>query len=223
VAIRLPFEQQTNNIIADDEKLVSFRYFFTRKLMFVKEASAIALFPGGFGTQDEGFEALTLIQTGKATLMPIVLVERPGGTYWQHWRQYLQNELLRSGMIGENDMHLFRIFDNADEAAADVARFYRVFHSMRFVSDDLILRLEHPLSKATIERLNDEFSRILAGGRIESSVPMPEEAGELAEKPRLRLRFDRHSYGLLRLMVDRINAEPIDKETHVARADALQP
>ena len=122
VAIRLPFEQKTNTIIADDAKLVNFRYFFTRKLMFMKEASAVALFPGGFGTQDEGFEALTLIQTGKAPLVPIVMIEQPGGTYWLQWRAYVKSELLRNGMINEQDMHLFRITDDVDIAIRDVVQ-----------------------------------------------------------------------------------------------------
>lgn len=208
VAIRLPFEQHTNNIIADDEKLVSFRYFFTRKLVFIKEASAVALFPGGFGTLDEGFEALTLIQTGKANLVPIVLCEQEGGDYWHHWRQYVVNELLAAGMISENDMHLFRIFDNAEQAAADVIQFYRVYHSMRFVGDTLVLRLERPLSDRTLERLNTEFKHVMLSGKIEQTRALPEEAREFEEKPRLALHFDRHSYGLLRRMIDVINQEP---------------
>src|SRR5690606_28650547 len=116
VAIRLPFEQKTNTIIADDPKLVNFKYFFTRKLLFMKEASAIALFPGGFGTQDEGFEALTLVQTGKADIVPIVMVDSPGGTYWQHWRTWVNAELLRTGMISPEDMNLFLITDDVERA-----------------------------------------------------------------------------------------------------------
>ncbi len=209
VAIRLPFEQKTNEIIAEDPKLVNFRYFFTRKLMFIKEASAVALFPGGFGTQDEGFEALTLVQTGKAPLMPIVMCEQPGGTYWPHWRTYVEKELLGKGMISPQDMHLFRITDDVQEAVDEVVRFYRVYHSMRYVGDDLVLRLNWPLRPETLEALNDEFAgEILTGGRIEACAALPEENGELAELPRLRMQFDKRSFGLLRRLIDRINAEP---------------
>jgi len=208
VAIRLPFEQKTNTVIAADEKLVNFRYFFTRKLIFIKEASAVALFPGGFGTQDEGFEALTLIQTGKAPLVPIVMVEHPGGSYWPHWRAYVAAELLRTGMIREEDLHLFRITDDVDAAVRSVCDFYRVYHSMRYVRDDLVLRLERPLSDQTLARLNDEFADVLAGGRIEQSAALPAEEGEHLEKPRLILRFDRQSFGRLRCLIDQINAEP---------------
>lgn len=207
VAIRLPFEQETNVIIKDDAKLVNFRYFFTRKLIFMKAAAAIALFPGGFGTQDEGFEALTLIQTGKAPLIPIVMVERPGGTYWLQWRAYVAAELLRTGMISPQDMHLFRITDDVETAAQEVTRFYRVYHSMRYVGDDLVLRLRRPVAAATLERLNDEFAEILAAGRITQGPALAEERSELAELPRLRLRFDRKSCGLLRRLIDVVNAE----------------
>ncbi len=211
VAIRLPFEQKTNEIIANDSKLVNFRYFFTRKLMFVKEASAVALFPGGFGTQDEGFEVLTLVQTGKAPLIPIVMIERPGGTYWRAWQQYLAGELLRAGMISPQDLHLFTITDDVDAAVAVVERFYRVFHSMRWVGDELVLRLNQPVPAGRLERLNDEFAgRILSGGRIETCGPLPAENGEYPDKPRLRMAFDKKSYGTLRLLIDALNgaAEP---------------
>ncbi len=208
VAIRLPFEQRTNVIIADDAKLVNFRYFFTRKLVFMKEASAIALFPGGFGTLDEGFEALTLVQTGKTPLIPIVLVEQPGGTYWLQWRAYVAAELLRNGMINEEDMHLFRITDDVDVAAREVVGFYRVYHSMRYVGDDLVLRLKRPVSTVTLQRLNDEYHGILAEGCFEQIPPLPAENGELPDLPRIKLRFDRKSLGRLRRCIDLLNSEP---------------
>lgn len=208
VAIQLPFEQKTNEIIAEDNKLVNFRYFFTRKLMFMKEASALALFPGGFGTQDESFEALTLIQTGKAPLIPIVMCEQPGGTYWPQWRAYVAAELLRTGMISDQDMHLFRITDDVDAAVREVVNFYRVYHSMRYVGPDLILRLHRAVSPATLERLNDEYARILSAGRFEQCAARPAERGEHAELPRLKFRFDRKSLGLLRRALDLINQEP---------------
>ncbi len=207
VAIHLPFEQRTNTVIADDEKLVNFRYFFTRKLMFMKEASAVALFPGGFGTQDEGFEALTLIQTGKAPLIPIVLVERPGGTYWLQWRAYVKSELLLAGMIDRDDLNLLFITDNVDAAVQEVVRFYRVYHSMRFVGNDLVLRIQRHLSRETLTRLNDEFGSILTSGRIEQVPALPQEGGEYPDLPRLKLRFDRRSAGKLRRLVDLVNRE----------------
>jgi len=207
VAIRLPFEQKTNPIIADDAKLVSFRYFFTRKLIFMKEASAIALFPGGFGTLDEGFEALTLVQTGKTPLIPIVMLEQPGGTYWLQWRAYVKSELLSAGMINPEDMGLFRITDDVETAVREVVQFYRVYHSMRYVGDDLVLRLKRPLSAGLLDRLNDEFGRIVAAGRIEQTPILEAEGGELPDLPRLKLRFDRRSLGLLRRCIDVINQE----------------
>ncbi len=214
VAIRLPFEQKTNPIIADDAKLVSFKYFFTRKLVFMKEAAAVALFPGGFGTLDEGFEAVTLIQTGKAPLVPIVMLEQPGGTYWLQWRAYVAAELLRNGMINDEDMHLFKITDDADVAAREVLRYYRVYHSMRYVGDELILRLRRRISEATLARINAEFAAILATGQIEQCAILPAENGEFPALPRLKLHFDRKSLGLLRRCIDVVNG---DDETPAGR------
>ncbi|MFN0137437.1 MAG: LOG family protein [Phycisphaerae bacterium] len=209
VAIRLPFEQKTNDIIENDAKLVNFRYFFTRKLMFVKEASAVALFPGGFGTQDEGFEALTLIQTGKSALVPIVMCEQKGGSYWPAWKQYVERELLGKGMISEADMSLFFITDDVDAAVKNVCDFYRVYHSSRYVDDDLVIRLERPIGPATLQRVNDEFAgRVLKGGKIEQiDASLPEEQGEHGHLPRLKMRFDKKSLGLLRRMIDIVNLD----------------
>lgn len=206
VAIRLPFEQKTNEIIAEDAKLANFRYFFTRKLMFMKESSAVALFPGGFGTQDEGFEALTLIQTGKAPILPIVMCEREGGSYWPHWRTYVEKELLAKRLISPADMHLIYITDDVDDAAEHVLKFYRVYHSSRFVGDELVIRLARQINDATLDRINDEFAgRILAGGCIEKTSPLSEESDDFPELPRIKLKFDKRSYGLLRCMIDVIN------------------
>jgi uncharacterized protein (TIGR00730 family) len=211
VAIRLPFEQKTNDIIAEDRKLINFRYFFTRKVMFMKEASAITLFPGGFGTQDEGFEALTLVQTGKTPLIPIVMCEQPGGTYWPQWRAYVAAELLRTGMISEQDMNLFFITDDVDKGVHNVVQFYRVYHSSRYVGDDLVLRLRHPVSDETLQRINDQYAaQILKKGRIEQCSPLSDEQGEYPDMPRLMLNFDKKSFGLLRRMVDLVNREAVD-------------
>lgn len=205
VAIRLPFEQRTNTVIADDPKLVNFKYFFTRKLMFIKEASAVALFPGGFGTQDEGFEALTLVQTGKAAMVPIVLVDSPKGTYWQHWRTYVQSELLRTNMIGADDMNLLYITDNVENAVQNILQFYRRYHSSRYVKDRLVLRMTEPISDRKLDAINGEYRDILADGRIERAAAAAEEAEDVPHLPRLVMDFNRRSHGRLRLMIDTIN------------------
>ena len=209
VAIRLPHEQKTNVVIADDAKLITFKYFFTRKILFLKEASAIALFPGGFGTQDEGFESMTMIQTGKNNLIPVVLIDALGGTYWQHWRTYLKAELLHNGMIEEQDMNLFKLTDSVEEAVEEIMGFYRRYHSMRYVGPLLVLRLSSPLPPDVIERLNDTYGSILTEGRIEQQlVPLEGEGedAEFPELPRLSFAYSRRDAGLLRLMVNDINA-----------------
>jgi uncharacterized protein (TIGR00730 family) len=206
VAIRLPFEQKTNVVIASDPKLINFKYFFTRKLLFLKEASAVCLFPGGFGTHDEGLETLTMIQTGKSPLIPVVLIDAPGGTYWQHWRTYVKAELLHNGMISEEDMNLFKLTDDVSVAVDEITRFYRRYHSMRYVGDALVLRLESPLPDAALERINAAYAGILTSGKIEQHPgPVEGEGEEYPEKPRLSLRFNRKNVGTLRLMVDEIN------------------
>jgi hypothetical protein len=209
VAISLPFEQITNAFIEDDPKLVNFKYFFTRKLMFIKEAEAIVLFPGGFGTQDEGFEALTLVQTAKTSPLPIVLCEAPGGTYWKHWDTYVKKELLDNAMIDPADLGLFRICDRAEDAVQELLRFYRRYHSMRYVEDRLVLRLNKPLGPETLSQINAQFADILSDGRMEQSLgPVEGEDGLYSDKARLVLAFDRRSTGRLRSLIDAINEAP---------------
>ncbi len=210
VNILLPFEQEANPIIRGDLKLMHLKYFFTRKLLFVKESDAVALFPGGFGTQDECFEVLTLVQTGKSHLFPIVMLDEPGGNYWLRWREYIEDELLGRELISPADMSLFKVTDSLDEAVAEVLNFYRVYHSMRYVHGDLLLRLQHELSDQMLERLRDEFSDILVAGTFELTEALPEEANDthIATLPRLRFRFDRRSLGRLRQMIDVINQAP---------------
>ncbi len=204
--IMLPFEQDANPVIAEDEKLINFKYFFTRKLLFVKEVHAIALFPGGFGTQDEGFEALTLVQTGKRDLMPIVCVDEPGGTYWQAWREFVVEQLLHKKLISPADMSLFRCFNSVEEAVAEILRFYSVYHSMRYVRRKLVLRLNREPGDELLARLNHEFGDIVAG-KITRSGPLPQESDDphLADLPRLVFQFNRRDIGRLRQMVDVIN------------------
>lgn len=206
VAISLPFEQQTNDIILDDPKCVKFKYFFTRKLQFIKEAEAVVLFPGGFGTLDEGFEALTLIQTGKADMIPVVMVDTPGATYWSHWERYVRDELLAKGMISAEDLHLFRITSDVDEAVAQILQFYHRYHSMRMVRELLAIRLKTALPPAEVDRLSDLFSDILLSGRIEQVAgPLDGERAAFPALPRLVLHFNRRSFGRLRLLVDEVN------------------
>jgi len=209
VSIALPFEQFTNDVIADDAKLVNFKYFFTRKLMFIKEAEAVVLFPGGFGTQDEGFEALTLVQTAKTTPVPIVLCDEPGGTYWQHWRTYVKAELLGNHMIDPADMNLFFVTDRAEDAVAEIVKFYRRYHSLRYVWDQLVIRMNSPIPQELTQELVEQFADILTVKTIEQRFePLPEEQGILPDKPRLVMSFDRRSTGRLRGLINRINEAP---------------
>jgi uncharacterized protein (TIGR00730 family) len=209
VNILLPFEQEANAIIAGDIKLMHLKYFFTRKLLFVKESDAIALFPGGFGTQDEGFEVLTLVQTGKSHLFPIVMLDEPGGDYWRRWQGYIEDVLVGRGMISPEDLALYKVTDSVDEAVAEVVNFYRVYHSMRYVKGDLVLRLQHSLPPALLDKIRREYAGIVVGGTFEETSALPAEANDthLASLPRLRFRFDRRSLGRLRMLVDTINRE----------------
>jgi uncharacterized protein (TIGR00730 family) len=210
VNILLPFEQSANPIIAGDNKLMHLKYFFTRKLLFVKESDAVALFPGGFGTQDEGFEVLTLVQTGKSPLIPIILVDEPGGDYWKRWRDFIDGVLLKRGMISPADMALFKVTDSVDEAVAEMLTFYKVYHSMRYVGADLVLRLKQRLSDVQLATIRKEFADILVTGTFEQIGALPQEANDthVADLPRLRFRFDRRSLGRLRMLLDTINRQP---------------
>ena len=207
--ISLPFEQSVNETIAGDRKLINFHYFFTRKLFFVKESKAVVLMPGGLGTQDEGFETLTLVQTGRSEPTPIVMLDGPGGTYWKDWHQFFQNQLLASGYISPEDESLFFITDDVEEARREILNFYRCYHSSRYVdhAQKLVLRLKHSLSEASIKSLNEEFQDIVREGSIEACDPYQEERDEpdLLELPRLSLSFNRRNFGRLRQFIDRIN------------------
>lgn len=207
--ILLPFEQSANSVVQGDPKLVTLRYFFTRKLMFIKESDAVVLFPGGFGTHDEAFEALTLIQTGKSHIFPIVMVDEPGGCYWKLWERFIEDGLLAKGYISPSDTSLFRVTDSVDEAIRQVTGFYRVYHSMRYVRGELLLRLRSRLSDRLVEQIKWAFEDILMGGRFEQVEALPEESNEpeLAALPRLKFRFDRHAAGRLRQLIDLINEE----------------
>lgn len=215
VSIRLPFETNANVYIVGDPKLIIFRYFFTRKLMFMWQAHAVALFPGGFGTHDEGFETLTLVQTGKAPMMPIVMIDRPGGTYWSQWDRYVRNQLLANGMISPEDLHLYHITHSPQEAANHVLGFYRNYHSLRFVHDTLVLRIRRPLQPDQLDQLNHDFASLLKEGRIQQGNALKGEREHL-DLPRLYFTFTKRNYGRLRLMIDRINQ--YDAQNHPDQA-----
>ncbi len=205
--IRLPFEQQANETIHGDPKLINFNYFFTRKLNFLKETDAVALFPGGFGTMDEGFEVLTLMQTGKARIIPVVCVDKPGGRYWETWFRFLRHDLLELGLISEDDFHLFKMTHSVDDAIAEIARFYRTYHSSRWVGQRLVMRLVKSLTPAAVAHLNEGFADILVGGEIVQGPALHEERNEpeLAALPRLVLSPKRKNFGRFRQLIDAIN------------------
>lgn len=204
--IILPFEAKPNPVIADDAKLINFKYFFTRKLTFMKEANAFVCLPGGFGTLDETFELLTLVQTGKAALQPIVLLESEGGSYWQHFDRYLKEELLTRGFIDEDDLALYRITTDPQKAVDELTQFYRVYHSDRMVGDRLVLRLKARPSQEALDELSDEFSDIMQGRieRVETS-PIERRDDDVPDLPRIGFIFDRRHVGRLRKLVDRLN------------------
>jgi uncharacterized protein (TIGR00730 family) len=207
VNIRLPNEEGANAFIAQDPKLVEMRYFFTRKLMLIKESHAYAVLPGGFGTQDECYELLTLLQTGKAEPAPVVLVETPGGTYWHGWLRFLKEEAIRPGWISPEDVALFKVANTVEEAAAEVLGFYRNYHSCRWVGDMLVLRLQVVPSRAELADLNRRFADIVTSGSIRVSRPFPPErtSHDHLDLPRLAFRFDKFHYARLRQLIDAVN------------------
>jgi uncharacterized protein (TIGR00730 family) len=207
VNILLPFEKGPAKIIADDPKVINFRYFFTRKVFFVMEADGVALFPGGFGTHDEGFEVLTLLQTGKAPPMPVVLMELPGEQYWETWDQFIRQQMLPRGFISPNDLSLYRIVRSPEEAATWIAFYYSTYHSMRQVGNRLVIRLEKELSDDQVSALNEAFRDIVASGKISKTPALREEEDEpsLRSKPRIAFTYARGRAGRLNEMVLAIN------------------
>jgi len=206
--IRLPWEQGANPVIERDPKLITFKYFFTRKLTFIRHSDALALFPGGFGTLDEGYEALTLMQTGKSQLMPLVLVDRPGGTFWKTWDKHVREHLLRNELISPDDLSLYQITDSTEEAVRVITRFFRNYHSSRFVRDLLVIRLRHAPTPTAVAALNEDFADIVVGSPFAVIDATPEERDDedCADLPRIAFGFNRRSYGRLRELIDRLNA-----------------
>jgi uncharacterized protein (TIGR00730 family) len=205
LSIRLPFENSNHTLLAGDPKLINFRYFFTRKLMFLSHSDAIAAFPGGVGTQDELFEALTLMQTGRSNIVPLVLLEGVHERYWQAWEHYIQNNLLANGYISAEDQNLYYRAPGVQEAVDHIIQFYRRYHSSRYVKDILIIRILTPLTSHQIAFLNDEFRPLIQQGEIYATSPLPEEDDHL-DLPRIAFVHNHKHFGLLRAMIDHINA-----------------
>jgi uncharacterized protein (TIGR00730 family) len=204
--IQLPYEQGSNQYIAGDPKAISFKYFFTRKLFFLRESDAIALFPGGFGTQDEALETLTLCQTGRYGPVPMVLIDRPGGTYWRDWDSYLRKNLVQTGWISAEDLKLYTITDDIQVAAEIIRNFYQVYHSSRYVGEEFVMRLKVAICDRDLDFLNQEFADLVASGEIIQTTALPEELEDpTADLPRLVFKFDRRDFGRLYQMIGKIN------------------
>ena len=217
VAIRLPFEA-TNNEFLHESRLINFKYFFTRKLMFVKESDAFVMFPGGFGTQDEAFELLTLIQTGKAPLAPIVLLDAPDSGYWDAWRNFV-GLLLEQGMIAEHDLSLFLHTNDPAEARDEILNFYRNFHSQRYVEGKLVLRMRQGPTAAQLAEITTDFSDIVVSGGIDAIAVTDPEAKDQdhPELARIAFHYNRRDNGRLRQLVNRINVWPDGPEGSAAK------
>lgn len=208
VNIRLPFEQRPNPVIDGNPRYISYKYFFNRKVAFLKEAHAVVLFPGGFGTMDEAMETVTLLQTGKRYPFPLILIDSPGGTYWQRWLDFLKDNLLEPGFVSASDFDLFETVHSASDAVAHISRFYRNYHSLRFIGQTLVIRLQRKPEARTIETLETEFADLLVeGGRMQTAAAQPEEADDpdLAHLPRLMVDFNNADFGRLRKLIDRLN------------------
>lgn len=204
--IELPFEQDANPYISGDAKLINFKYFFTRKLFFLRESDAVALFPGGFGTQDEAFETLTLCQTGKYGPAPLILIDEPGGDYWLTWHQQILDNLQVRGLISPEDTQIYTITDNLDIACEKIQNFYQIYHSSRYVGEMFVIRLKQELTDEQIGILNEQFSDILVAGRIEKTKALPTEAIDPnIHLPRLLLHFNQRSFGRLYELINQIN------------------
>jgi len=214
VNIKLPFEQFPNPVLQGNPRLITYKYFFNRKVAFLREADAIALFPGGFGTLDEAMETLTLLQTGKHAPLPLVLVDEPGGDYWSKWLRFFEDELLAEGYIAPSDFNLFERVDSVASAIKTIDLFYNRYQSLRYVGGQLVIRLKTPLTGQQIGQLTEEFRDILTpGGTICASCALPEEAEEegILDLPRLLVDFNRKDFGRLRKLVDAINSFPLSE------------
>jgi len=207
VNIRVPFEQKPNQYIINDSKLINFKYFFTRKLIFIKESDATVLFPGGFGTLDEGFEAITLFQTGKCRPRPIILLEPKNGTYWKKWLSFVKTQMLKYGYISKEDLSIFKIMNSPEEAIKEILFFYKNYNSIRYINNDTVIRLNNDISSKILSKINSEFKDIFIGNIVKTN-PLKEEVlnNEHLELPRLKMCFNRHDFGRLKQLINRINS-----------------
>ncbi len=226
--IMLPFEQGSNPVITGDPKLVHMKYFFTRKLMFVKECNAVCLLPGGFGTLDEGLEVLTLLQTGKRDMVPVVFLDAPGGEFWSDWHNFVVKRLLQNKMISEEDLSLYIVTDSVDRAVEEILTFYRVYHGMRYVKHQLVFRLQEAISEELLDGLNTYFRDVLVDGNFVQGKALPAESDEpkLADMPRLIFHFNRRNLGRLRQIIDCINRghlKPEEMQHHYPKATDRNP
>jgi uncharacterized protein (TIGR00730 family) len=216
--IRLPFEQSANEVIHGDPKLLHFNYFFTRKLNFAKETHAFALFPGGFGTHDEGFEILTLMQTGKMPIVPVVMVDRQNGHYWETWRRFITNDLLHNGLISESDFNLIHLTYDVNDAVRHITDFYRNFHSYRWVREKMVIRIQRPLTPESMKTLNERFDSLLAAEHIDQTGALEEEIDDhhLHHMPRIVLVPHKRDFGKIRLLLNAINELPTREDASEA-------
>jgi uncharacterized protein (TIGR00730 family) len=208
INIRLPFEQKPNPVVEGNPRHINYKYFFNRKVAFLKEADAVVVFPGGFGTLDEGMETLTLSQTGKHNPLPVIMVDVPGGHYWHRWRHFLEENLITQGFIHPNDIDLFDIAQNIPQVVQTIDRFYRRYHSMRYVDTKLVIRMQRTLSDRTLEKIRSDFSDLLTpGGSFAQGRALPQEADDpdAIHLPRLILDFNRNTFARLKTLIDVIN------------------
>ncbi len=210
VNIVLPFESDAAPVIAGDPKLINYRYFFTRKLTFMKESQAFALLPGGFGTMDEAFELLTLMQTGRSPVAPVVLLEEPGGDFWSNWKEFVEKNLASRALINPLDMCLVRICADVAEAVEEIAGFYSTYHSSRYVGRRLVVRLHRELSDDELAALNRDFADIITTGTIERVDTSPSEIDDddAPDLPRIAFQFNRSAYARLRQFINQLNGRP---------------
>lgn len=205
LSIRLAFESSPNPFLEGDPKLINFRYFFTRKLMFMSHSDAIAVFPGGVGTMDELFEILTLMQTGKSGLIPVILLEGTGGEYWKNWLHYFEENLLKNGWVSPEDLHLFHLSDSVEDAVAVIECFYKRFHSFRYVKDQLVIRLKSALTHAQLKEVNQKFAPLVKEREMIQCDALPEE-DEFLDLPRLVFTHTKRDWGLVKRLIDQINS-----------------
>ncbi len=224
VSIRLPFEEKPSDILAGGDRVVAMKYFFTRKLMLIKESSGFVCLPGGFGTQDETFELFTLLQTGKSSPAPVVLLDAPGGTYWTGWRDYVDAELAGAGLRASSDPELSLVTDDVHAAVAEIEGFWRNYHSIRWAGDELVVRLRHVPTEDEVAGLNERFADLLTEGRIETTEPLPAEVSDRdhLDLPRLVMHYDARRAARLRALIDALNALPSVPEQAPRSASASQ-